>query len=130
MKCTILLGDMKMNQSTKKFDFHGLGLAIKKAREEKGWTQSYVAELVGRDSRTIMNIENKGQYPSFGVFVKLVTMFNISVDQFIHGDSEYKESSCRKHIYILLDSMNKQELAIIEYAAEGIQKFREERNPD
>ena len=77
-----------------------------------------------------MNIENKGQYPSFGVFVKLVTMFNISVDQFIHGDSEYKESSCCKHIDILLDSMNKQELAIIEYAAEGIQKFREERNPD
>lgn len=59
-----------------------------------------------------------------------ITMFNISVDQFIHGDSEYKESSCRKHIDILLDSMNKQELAIIEYAAEGIQKFREERNPD
>jgi len=53
----------------------GLRPAIKKVREERGWTQSYVVELVGRDSRTIMNIENKGQYPSFGVFVKLVTMF-------------------------------------------------------
>ena len=28
------------------FDFHGLGLALKRAREEKGWTQAYVAELV------------------------------------------------------------------------------------
>ena len=27
--------------------------------------RAYVAELVDRDSRTIMNIENKGQYPSF-----------------------------------------------------------------
>ena len=54
---------MRMNQDERRFDFHGLGAALKRAREEKGWTQSYVAELVDRDSRTIMNIENKGQYP-------------------------------------------------------------------
>ena len=63
-----------------RFDFHGLGLAIKDAREKKGWTQEYLAELVGRTSHTIMNIENKGQYPSFDVFVKLVSIFDISVD--------------------------------------------------
>ena len=56
---------MRMNQDERRFDFHGLGVALKRAREEKGWTQAYVAELVDRDSRTIMNIENKGQYPSF-----------------------------------------------------------------
>ena len=39
---------MRMNQNEKRFDFHGLGLALKKAREEKGWTQAYVAELVDR----------------------------------------------------------------------------------
>ena len=32
---------MKMNQNERRFDFHGLGLALKKAREEKGWTQAY-----------------------------------------------------------------------------------------
>ena len=57
-----------MNQDERRFDFHGLGAALKRAREEKGWTQAYVAELVDRDSRTIMNIENKGQYPSFDLF--------------------------------------------------------------
>ena len=62
---------MRMNQDERRFDFHGLGAALKRAREEKGWTQAYVAELVDRDSRTIMNIENKGQYPSFDLFVKL-----------------------------------------------------------
>ena len=66
------------------------GLAIKDAREKKGWTQEYLAELVGRTSHTIM--ENKGQYPGFGVFVKLVSIFDISVDQFIHSDSGNKES--------------------------------------
>ena len=53
---------MKMNQDERRFDFHGLGLALKQAREEKGWTQAYVAELVGKTDRTIMNIENKGQH--------------------------------------------------------------------
>ena len=71
---------MRMNQDERRFDFHGLGAALKRAREEKGWTQAYVAELVDRDSRTIMNIENKGQYPSFDLFVKLITMFDVSVD--------------------------------------------------
>ena len=77
---------MRMNQDERRFDFHGLGAALKRAREEKGWTQAYVSELVDRDSRTIMNIENKGHYPSFDLFVKLITMFDVSVDQFIHAD--------------------------------------------
>ena len=96
---------MRMNQDERRFDFHGLGAALKRAREEKGWTQAYVAELVDRDSRTIMNIENKGQYPSFDLFVKLITMFDVSVDQFIHADGGARSSSCRKHIDVLLNSM-------------------------
>ena len=37
---------MRMNQNERRFDFHGLGAALKRAREEKGWTQTYVAEIV------------------------------------------------------------------------------------
>ena len=40
---------MRVNQDERRFDFHGLGAALKRAREEKGWTQAYVAELVDRD---------------------------------------------------------------------------------
>ena len=32
---------MRMNQDERRFDFHGLGAALKRAREEKGWTQAY-----------------------------------------------------------------------------------------
>lgn len=113
-----------MEQKENIFDFHGLGLAIKQAREARGWTQAYLAELVGRTDRTIMNIENKGQYPSFGVFIKLVTMFDISVDQFIYSDSGNKGSLCRKHIDILLNSMNEKELVVMEATAEGLKKAR------
>jgi len=37
---------MRMDQEERRFDFHGLGAALKRAREEKGWTQTYVAEIV------------------------------------------------------------------------------------
>ena len=121
---------MRMNQEERRFDFHGLGAALKRAREEKGWTQAYVAELVDRDSRTIMNIENKGHYPSFDLFVKLITMFDVSVDQFIHADGGARSSSCRKHIDVLLNSMNEKELVVIEATAEGIKKARETEVPE
>ena len=47
---------MRMYQDERRFDFHGLGLALKQARETRGWTQAYVEELVGKTDKTIMNI--------------------------------------------------------------------------
>ena len=73
--------------------FTASGWHSNEPEKKEGWTQAYVAELVDRDSRTIMNIENKGQYPSFNLFVKLITMFDISVDQFIHTDGGGNEQA-------------------------------------
>ena len=121
---------MRMNQDERRFDFHGLGLALKQAREEKGWTQAYVAELVGKTDRTIMNIENKGQHPSFNLFFKLVTLFDISVDQFFYTEDQRGENSCRKHIDVLLSSMKEKELVVMEATAEGLKKARETEVPE
>lgn len=60
-----------------------------------------MAKLVGKTDRTIMNIENKGQHPSFNLFFKLVTLFDISVDQFFYTEGQRGENSCRKHIDVL-----------------------------
>ena len=98
---------MRMNQEERRFDFHGLGAALKRAREEKAWTQAYVAELVDRDSRTIMKIENKGQYPSFDLFVKLITMFDVSVDQFIHADGGARSTETSKTAYCIISTSEK-----------------------
>ena len=70
---------MRMNQNERRFDFHGLGAALKRAREEKGWTQAYVAELVDRDSRTIMNIENKGQHSADRLFLRAAELGHTGV---------------------------------------------------
>lgn len=51
-----------MNQDERRFDFHGLVLAIKQAREERGWTQAYLAELAEKTDRTIPLLAD-GQKP-------------------------------------------------------------------
>lgn len=73
-----------MYQDTRRLDFHALGREIKRKRKEKGWTQEYLAQLVDLTPRSIMYIENRGQHPSLNVFYLLVTLLEISVDQFFY----------------------------------------------
>ena len=61
---------MRMYQYDKHLDFHALGREIKRKREEKGWTQEYLAQLVDRTPRSIMYMENG-----------LYSLFKISSDQ-------------------------------------------------
>ena len=77
-----------------------------------------------------MNIENKGQHPSFNLFFKLVTLFDISVDRFFYTEGQRGENSCRKHIDVLLSSMNEKELVVMEATAEGLKKARETEVPE
>ena len=114
-----------MDEAERRLDFHAIGLAIKEAREKKGWTQAYLGELVGRTDRTIMSIENKGQHPSLNTFFKIVTLLEISVDQYFYADSGDKDSPHRKRIDVMLDTMNEKELVVMESTAEGLQKARE-----
>ena len=53
-----------MYQDERKLDFKPLGIAIKKAREAKGWTQEYLAQLVDLTPRSIMYIENAYAAPT------------------------------------------------------------------
>lgn len=73
---------MKFGRDERRFDFHRIGLAIKRAREAKNMTQEDLAYIIDRTPRTIMYNENNGQHPSLNAFYQMVTMFNISVDQY------------------------------------------------
>lgn len=114
-----------MYQDERVLDFHALGREIKRKREAKGWTQEYLAQLVDRTPRSIMYIENRGQRPSLNVFYKIVTLLDISVDQFFYPGNRNEESDCRRHIERLLNGMDEKELIIMEATAEGVAKARE-----
>ena len=82
------------------FDFMALGQAIKKAREAGEMTREQLAEILDVAPRHIQSIEKEGQYPSFPLFIRLVTMFDISVDQFFYPDMS-ADDACKKRINTL-----------------------------
>lgn len=46
-----------------------LGTVIRKAREEQGMSQASLAEKLGIDVRTIINIENSAETPNSRCFI-------------------------------------------------------------
>ena len=102
------------------YDFRAFGLAIKEARTKQGMTRDEAAALIPIDPRYLTNIENKGQHPSLQVFYKLVTLFNLSVDQFFYPDAEPDKSSRRRQLDCVLDGFNDNDLIILEATAVGI----------
>ena len=85
----------------------------------------YDCDVIDRTPRSIMYFENRGQHPSLNTFYKIVTLLDISVDQFFYPDKQNEESDCRQHIDRMLNTMDENELTIMEATAEGIQKARE-----
>ena len=113
-----------------KYDFKAFGAAIKAAREGRKESRKKVGDEMFISPRYLANIENKGQHPSFNLFFKLVTLFDISVDQFFYTEGQRGENSCRKNIDVLLSLMNEKELVVMEATAEGLKKARETEVPE
>ena len=107
------------------FDFTPIGQAIKKARTSQGMTREQLARIVDYDPRHLQAIENEGQYPSLELFIQLVTMFNISVDEYIFPQKEVKRSSVRRRLDAQLDILDDRELSVIEATVNGLCKAKE-----
>ena len=80
------------------FDFTPIGQAIKKAREARGMTREQLSGIIGYAPRHIQSIENEGQYPSIELFIQLITMFDVSVDEYIFPNKEVEKSSVRRRL--------------------------------
>ena len=115
---------MEIKQDKRRFDFHDIGLAIKRAREASGMTQEQLAYIVDRAPRTIMYNENDGQHPSLNTFYQMVTMFDISVDQYFYP-SKNKGSEYRKRIDAMLGSLDEKELKIVEATIQAMKAAKE-----
>ena len=102
------------------FDFTPIGQAIKKARTTMGMTRDELARIVDYDPRHLQAIENEGQKPSLELFIQLVTMFGVSVDEYIFPDNEVKRSSVRRRLDAELDKLNDKELSIVEATVSGL----------
>lgn len=107
------------------FDFMPIGQAIKKARTAKGMTREQLARIVDYDPRHLQAIENEGQYPSMELFIQLITMFDISVDQYIFPDKKSDKCTLRRQIDTLLDTLDNKELSVVEATIKGLCNAKE-----
>jgi transcriptional regulator with XRE-family HTH domain len=112
------------NSIIERYDFKAIGQAIKVAREGRGITREQLAEQLDLVPRYIMSLENQGQHPSLQVFYELVTMFDISVDQYIFPDKPTKKTTRRRQLDSLLDELNETDLIVLEATAQGIRKAK------
>ena len=104
------------------FDFMPIGQAIKKAREARGMTREQLSGIIGYAPRHIQSIENEGKYPSIELFIQLITMFDVSVDEYIFPNKEVKKSSVRRRLDAQLDNLDDKELSVIEATVNGLCK--------
>lgn len=107
------------------FDFTPIGQAIKKSREARGMTREQLSGIIGFAPRHIQAIENEGQYPSIELFIQLITMFDVSVDEYIFPNKEVKISSVRRRLDAQLDKLDDRELSVIEATVNGLCKAKE-----
>ena len=114
-----------MRKKEDKYDFKAFGLAIKEARKKRGLTREQVGALIEIDPRYLTNIENKGQHPSLQVLYDLVSLLNVSVDEFFLSSDSLAKSSRRRQLESKIDNFTDADLVIMESVADGIVKYKE-----
>jgi len=114
-----------MRKKEDKYDFRAFGLAIKEARKKQGLTREQVGAMIEIDPRYLTNIENKGQHPSLQVLYDLVSLLNVSVDEFFLSSDNLAKSSRRRQLESKIDNFTDADLVIMESVADGIVKYKE-----
>lgn len=109
-----------MKRKVEKYDFKALGQAIKEARNAKGMSRNQLADMMNIAPRYIASIENSGQHPSLQIFYELVTILDVSVDQFFFPNKKVDKSTQRRQLDSLLDEMDDNDLIIMTATAKGI----------
>ncbi len=115
-----------MKREVKKYDFKAFGQAIKAARKAKGISRNQLADQMHIAPRYIASIENSGQHPSLQIFYELVTLLDVSVDQFFFPNKETGKSTQRRQLESLLDEMSDKGLRIVTATAKEIKEVETE----
>ena len=113
-----------MRKKEDKYDFRAFGLAIKEARKKQGLTREQVGAMIEIAPRYLTNIENKGQNPSLQVLYDLVSLLNVSVDEFFLSSDSLVKSSRRRQLESKIDNFTDADLVIMESVADGIMKYK------
>jgi transcriptional regulator with XRE-family HTH domain len=111
---------MPEGMAFEKYDFKPIGLAIKRRREEKGISREALAEMCDISAGYIKAIENTGKNPGFQLFRRLVTMFNISVDEYFYPNREAETDSQLRNVIGMLREIEVDDIYVVESTLKGL----------
>ncbi|WP_312072166.1 helix-turn-helix transcriptional regulator [Anaerotignum propionicum] len=115
-----------MKQEKIKYNFKAFGQAIKAARKAKGISRNQLADTLNIAPRYMASIENSGQHPSLQIFYELVTLLDVSVDQFFFSNKETDKSTQRRQLESLLDDISDKGLRIVTATAKEVKEVETE----
>lgn len=90
-----------------------LASAIREARTELGLSQEKLAENLGLDTRTILNIEAGRGNPKFEVLYPLITYLKIPADTIFYPDTESQQPNLQKLLTTLKDCTDQEADALL-----------------
>lgn len=73
------------------------GERIARKRQENGWTQTHLAQLVGVNVKSVKDWENSVSVPAAKTLIKLSQLFGVSTDYLLGLD---------QRVLVSLDSLN------------------------
>jgi transcriptional regulator with XRE-family HTH domain len=106
------------------FDFSAIGAALKRAREARGLSRDALAEICDISAGYIKAIENTGKNPGFQLFWRLVTMFDISVDEYFYPDRDVETDSQRRYVIGMLREIESEDVYVVKSTLEGLSQRR------
>ena len=77
---------------------------IKLCRENKGYSQEYLAEKLYVSRQTISNWENERSYPDVHNLIMMCELFNVSLDDLVQGEIHmdvYNVNTSDRFTYII-----------------------------
>lgn len=80
-----------------------LAIAVREARIELGLSQKRLAEILGFDSRTVLNIENGRGNPKFENLYAIIRYLNIPGDRIFYPENTEPQLNHQKLLSMLND---------------------------
>lgn len=106
-----------------------VGAFIRKGREDKGLTQENFSEIMGCNATYYGNIERGINYPSLGLFLRMVSYLTLSVDKFVQ-ENEAVQTDTYQQLLQILNECTEQELQILLENAKTLLRHRADASED
>lgn len=105
-----------------------LGLVVKQAREEKGWSQEELASNLEIDVGEVSELEAGNGNPEYTTLAGYIFLLNICPDVIFHED-DAEHAMKMDHLYRELQSLSKDQFEKLIGSVRHIRRWRED-NPN